>query len=487
MSIDRKAFYDKYRTLFHSRLTQTQVNGYEAIFDYWDSSNLTDLRWLAYVLATAYHETGELIEPVREGFTKTDAGAITAVTNLLDRGIISFNYALPDPENGKSYFGRGLVQLTFADNYKRLGQALGIGTALYDNPSLVLELQMSVKILFKGMIDGLFAAPHNLAKYFNTTTEDWEEARRIVNVKDKADLIAGYGRTFLKTLALKRDDTPFDTATIPKKAIGEPRIKFLGDTFLKQSIAQASALPDDQKQLISKGTILVLESFEDEISQHIKITFKDNLFKGLKTWFVFADHVDIFERETLTSTAAPASVEKPLSSKVALKVPYLSQIDNPVDPHKTCNVTCCAMVLKYYEIPRRKPEIAQFEDELLSFLEERGWSRYEHNKLAAMLEDYGIDDRFTTTASWKEVKQHLDQGNPVICAGQFTGSGHIIVISGYDETGFIVQDPNGEWFASGYVENSDAEPERGANQHYSYGMMDRLAGPSVWAHFVRKP
>ncbi|MBW4521008.1 MAG: hypothetical protein KME16_15055 [Scytolyngbya sp. HA4215-MV1] len=199
MTIDRKKFFDNYRVQFHPTLTQKQVNGYNAMLNYWETASLQDLRWLAYALATAYHETGELIEPVREGFCKTDAGSIGAVTDLYNRGIIAENYAAPE-SNGNSYFGRGLVQLTFADNYKKMGQALGIGNQLYDNPSLALDLNTSVKILFKGMIDGLFTG-RSLADFFNATTTDWVHARKIINGMDKADTIADYAQRFKNCLS----------------------------------------------------------------------------------------------------------------------------------------------------------------------------------------------------------------------------------------------------------------------------------------------
>jgi len=199
MTINRKKFFDSYRIQFQPTLTQIQVDGYNAILNYWDNSSLSDLRWLAYALATAYHETGELIEPVREGFCKTDEGSIQAVTDLYNRGIIAENYAAPEP-NGKSYFGRGLVQLTFAGNYKKMGEALGIGTRLYETPSLALDLNTSVNILFKGMIDGLFTG-HGLAHFFNTTTTDWSDARQIINGMDKADTIADYAQRFKHCLS----------------------------------------------------------------------------------------------------------------------------------------------------------------------------------------------------------------------------------------------------------------------------------------------
>ena len=194
MALKRKRFYDTFRVKFHPTLTQSQVDGYNAILDYWETASLDDLRWLAYVLASVYHETGQTILPVRDGFAKTDEGAIKAVTRLYDQGKLRYNYAKPDA-NGNSYFGRGLVPLTQADNYKRMGEALGMGTQLYDTPSLVLDLDISVKVLFQGMIDGLLTG-HRLADYFTVTKTDWQQARKIVNGMNRADRIADYARRF---------------------------------------------------------------------------------------------------------------------------------------------------------------------------------------------------------------------------------------------------------------------------------------------------
>lgn len=194
MVIDRKTFFDRYRVHFAPILTQKQVDGYIAIFDHYEYLQLNDDRWLAYILATVYHETMGRMEPVREGFCNSDADSIKVVTDLYNRGKIRENYAIPAP-NGNSYFGRGLVQITWADNYKKVGHALGIGTMLYDNPSLALDLPMSVKILFEGMISGLFTQ-QNLGDYFNATTTDWLHARKIVNGMDRANVIANYAKRF---------------------------------------------------------------------------------------------------------------------------------------------------------------------------------------------------------------------------------------------------------------------------------------------------
>jgi hypothetical protein len=198
MKVNRSEFFTAYRVRFQNRLSQSQVNGYEAIFDYWDASTLHDLRWLAYALATAYHETGSQMQAVREGFCDSDQCSVKAVTRLFAQGKIKRNYALPHP-NGHSYFGRGLVQITHGYNYERLGKALGIGMDLYNNPSLTLEIKTAVQILFIGMRDGLFTGK-KFADYFNNLKTDWVNARRIINGTDKAEKIAGHAKDFFDCL-----------------------------------------------------------------------------------------------------------------------------------------------------------------------------------------------------------------------------------------------------------------------------------------------
>ena len=61
----------------------------------------------------------------------TDECAIASVTHA------KLAYAKP-ANNGNVYFGRGLIQLTHADNYRKVGAALGWGSLLYDNPTEAL-------------------------------------------------------------------------------------------------------------------------------------------------------------------------------------------------------------------------------------------------------------------------------------------------------------------------------------------------------------
>ena len=185
-----RAFFDTIRKpLYRGSLKQSQVDGLDLIVKDCRTAGLS-LKQAAYVLATAHHETGGRMQSVREGFASTDKGAIAAVTKLFNKGRISTNYALPDPKTGKSYFGRGFVQLTWAANYKRLGERLNL--PLYENPDLTLEPETSVRILVDGMKEGLFTG-QKLDDYIGG---DYRGARKIVNGTDKAALIAGYAEIF---------------------------------------------------------------------------------------------------------------------------------------------------------------------------------------------------------------------------------------------------------------------------------------------------
>lgn len=183
-------FFSYIRNLpFGGRLTESQVGGVNSILAAFRQHGSNDVRHLAYILATAFHETGGHMVPVREEFSKTDAEA--------RRKLAKYKYVIPDPETGHSYYGRGHVQLTWAANYKVMGTRLGL--PLYQNPDLALEVETSARILVDGMINGIFTG-HALRTYFNGAINDPLGARRVVNGTDKAILIEGYHKAFLGAL-----------------------------------------------------------------------------------------------------------------------------------------------------------------------------------------------------------------------------------------------------------------------------------------------
>ena len=190
--INRANFYNNYRLNF-GKISSSQVKGYEAIFNEWDNRKLKDTRWLAYMLATTYHETAKTIAPIEEyGKGKTRS---------YGKKIKHSGVAYTAPE--KIYYGRGFVQLTWYENYELLGRLLKLN--LLKNPELCLTLEVATKVMFEGMLKGSSNVGDFTGKclemYFNEKTEDAVGARKIINGTDKADLIASYYLIFKKCLS----------------------------------------------------------------------------------------------------------------------------------------------------------------------------------------------------------------------------------------------------------------------------------------------
>jgi putative chitinase len=153
-----------------------------ALLDGWEKTYAADDdRWLAYALATTYHETDQKMQPIEE-YGK-------------GRGL---PYGVPDPTTGQVYYGRGFVQLTWHDNYNKLGTILGVD--LVTHPELALDLDNATNILYIGMMQGIFTGK-KLSDYFDETKDDWVGARRIVNGQDKAQSIANYGHSFYSAIS----------------------------------------------------------------------------------------------------------------------------------------------------------------------------------------------------------------------------------------------------------------------------------------------
>jgi hypothetical protein len=207
--MDRAIFFKAVRTsLFDGVLKQNQVDGVAAMLDRWERMLApADRRWLAYMLATAHHETGRTMQPVRETFAKSDGRAIAILEAQYRKGrlpSVSVPYWRRDGE-GKSWLGRGLVQLTHRENYAKMARATGID--LVAHPERAMELAVSVDILFAGMQSGAFTGK-KLGDYFSLSREGWTGARRIINGRDKAELVASYGKLYLAALRLASGAPP---------------------------------------------------------------------------------------------------------------------------------------------------------------------------------------------------------------------------------------------------------------------------------------
>ena len=173
--INRSFFFDQVSLrLFEGRLPSKTKESLGLILDEWEKNYAkADDRWLAYALGTAHHETDRTFGPIRE-------------------------YGRGKGKPYYPYYGRGLVQLTWDYNYKKMGAVVGVD--LVKNPDRALDLKNAIPIMFVGMMQGIFTGK-KLADYFSKTSEDWVNARRIINGLDKANLIAGHAKKFYSAIS----------------------------------------------------------------------------------------------------------------------------------------------------------------------------------------------------------------------------------------------------------------------------------------------
>lgn len=197
--MDRSRFYAHLRsaksTVFGKSLSSGQVGGLELLLDEGQRRGV-NVYQLAYILATTYHETAHTMRPIAE-YGKGKGRP----------------YGKPAGPYNQTYYGRGYVQLTWLDNYVRAGKELGLPLAEF--PVMAMEPKTAALILFQGMISGWFTGK-KLSDYINPPTVDYVGARRIVNGKDRADLIAGYALSFEGAL---RDAGYLGQAPKPKPTI----------------------------------------------------------------------------------------------------------------------------------------------------------------------------------------------------------------------------------------------------------------------------
>ncbi len=269
-------------------------------------------------------------------------------------------------------------------------------------------------------------------------------------------------KTALKLLEVKPTDV----------SASSPIIKTIKSTVFKSKPIQSSELSDSEKQLIEEGQEFELLAYI-KVRNHFRVALRSQYFNGSAIWYAYENHVEIYENDQRIHPP-------PRPRTVRLDVPYKSQLDNWYNPTGSCNVTSIAMCLEYLGVT---PQYGQLEDELYEYALNRGYSRHSPYDLARIVRDYGRRDIFKENTRVEEVQDWLVAGNPAVMHGYFTYCGHIVVAVGFDDAGFFVHDPYGEWFSTGY--RTDLS---GAYLHYSYRLIRRLCMPDgdFWVHFISR-
>jgi hypothetical protein len=154
---------------------------------------------LSYMFATArveaYHfttqdyysalpEIGNL-----DYFNKYDP-VLAATQALRNRAVSNGNTVQGD---GYKYRGRGLVHLTWKNNYQKAKDKYGYD--FVSSPELAADYDKAVPIMIWGMLDGVFSGA-KLGTYINNDLKDYAGARNVINGTDRKDLIASHAIKF---------------------------------------------------------------------------------------------------------------------------------------------------------------------------------------------------------------------------------------------------------------------------------------------------
>lgn len=164
-------------------LRQYAQSSIPAILQECEDRKITDGGQIAYILATARHESlmGKLMIEQADG---------RAYEGRKDLGNTQ-------PGDGPRFKGRGFVQITGRTNYTDWSKRLSVN--LVGNPEKAADPNIAAKILVEGMRLGTFTGK-KLSDYITDDKRDFVNARRIVNGTDKANQIADYARTFYDVL-----------------------------------------------------------------------------------------------------------------------------------------------------------------------------------------------------------------------------------------------------------------------------------------------
>lgn len=179
---DPAAFFASIRSSFGA-LKKEQVEGFEAVLSVLKGWPLS---WQAYGLATAWHETGGTMQPVREAHWLSEAWR---------------------KKNLRYYphYGRGYVQITWLKNYQWLDEAAAAAGLtkpgeILANLDLAMRPDIAALALRMGLEEGRYDSKGKDIAFRlprgSATRDQYVAARYLVNIQDKAGQIADYALKF---------------------------------------------------------------------------------------------------------------------------------------------------------------------------------------------------------------------------------------------------------------------------------------------------
>ena len=225
--MDRKLFFASVRAsvLYRNGLPQPAVDALDAMLD--AGTALTNAE-LAYCMATAYHEVGSNLLPIRESLNYSASGLLknfsrarisAADANRLGRkpgeGPLSLqrqqaianliyggewgrkNLGNTLAGDGWRFRGGGFPQTTGQANYRKIKAAVGVDLEAY--PDRIMEQRIAIHALIEAMQASIYTGK-KLTDY--RLPAQFAAARAIINadVAKNGEKIAGHARAFLAAL-----------------------------------------------------------------------------------------------------------------------------------------------------------------------------------------------------------------------------------------------------------------------------------------------
>lgn len=197
---------------------------------------------LAYILATAYHETAMTMRPVRETLATSDKQAITRLDSAFAKGQLKW---VKTPYWRDGWFGRGYVQLTHKVNYDKMRVT----------KEGALQRDTATRVLVDGMMDGVFTG-RKLGDYVTLQKSGFIAARAVVNGNDRAKDIAKYAEQY--DAMLKAEGYSEAEPTVEVEPIGKSKRLW---TWITAALLPALGLLDWRVQFLSVAVVGALAAY----------------------------------------------------------------------------------------------------------------------------------------------------------------------------------------------------------------------------------
>ena len=186
-----QAFFEKYGEQFEP-LTDDGKAVLTKLFSLIEKDKtMTDVRLVAYTLATIKWETANTFKPISE--VGTDEELEKRYGGRLGNS---------EPGDGSRYKGRGYVLLTGKRNYQRVSEVLGLAgtdSDLVKYPERVMDPEIAYRVAGAMMSQGLVTSK-KLGDFINNQQTDYTNARKIIYGLDHAEEIATSAKKFEQIL-----------------------------------------------------------------------------------------------------------------------------------------------------------------------------------------------------------------------------------------------------------------------------------------------